>query len=98
MTGYEQDCLREVAKWLNEEPNKPAPTEAIATLCTALQVEMAKLRLLTSTARRKLAELEADGHLVCGLAIKRGETHGLITDFGKVLWWPASSNAEVKGD
>ena len=38
MTGYEQACLREVAKWLNEEPNRPAPTEAIATLCAVVLV------------------------------------------------------------
>lgn len=41
MTGYEQDCLREVAKWLNEKPSTPAPTEAIATLCAVVQVSEA---------------------------------------------------------
>jgi len=91
MTPDEEDALRTVAKWLNEEIGGPAPMKEMAVICAAMYAS--NPMLLTSVARRKLSELKEDGYRVNGLAIQRGEQHGLITDFGKVLWWPASSNA-----
>lgn len=96
MTGYEKDCLREVAKWLNEEPNKPAPTEAIATLCATVQVAETYAMdgwvgaLLTSTARRKWDELRNEGaELVRKYYVfdHPSKGAGQIDDFGKVTWW-----------
>ena len=101
MTGYEQDCLRVVAKWLNEKPSTPAPTEAIATLCAVVQVADAYCdagwlgALLTSTARRKWEELRAEG----AKFVRKSYTFdhpekgpGQIDDFGKVTWLQPSSN------
>ena len=78
MTGYEQDCLREVAKWLNEKPSTPAPTEAIATLCAVVQVSEAyiatvgrdveRLRKVADAARciRHWHDASNDGMIVSG--------------------------------
>lgn len=98
MTQDAQDCLREVSKWINERPNGSAPIEAMAKVCTALWIEMEKPGLLTGEARRKLSELEADGYTVCGLVLKRGEMHALITDLGNVQCWAESSDSSVNGD
>ncbi len=94
MKPEEEDALRTVAKWLNEEIGGPAPMQEMAVICAAMSAS--QTMLLTSTARRKLAELKEEGYRVNGLAIQRGEQHGLITDFGEVLWWLASSNAQVQ--
>jgi len=101
MTGYEQDCLHEVAKWLNEKPSTPAPTEAIATLCAVVQVSEAYINdgwlgaLLTSTARRKWGELRAEGAKFVRksyLFDHPTKGPGQIDDFGKVTWLQSSSN------
>ncbi len=103
MTGYEQDCLREVVKWLNEEPNRPAPTEAIATLCTVVQVSETYVKdgwlgaLLTSTARRKWQELRDEGAEFVRKTYRFDHPTkgaGMIDDFGKVTWLQSSSNAK----
>ena len=51
--------------------------------------------LATSVGRVKLAALLAEGYMVCGLAIKRGDEYGIVTDFGRVVW--LSSNDQGKG-
>ena len=43
--------------------------------------------LLTSSARRKWQELLAQGYRVNGRAFVKGKQQGLITDFGRVLWF-----------
>lgn len=59
--------------------------------------------LATSVARSKLNAMKEEGWRVTGMAVKRGDEYGLITDMGRVLWfddrdaahWKANHDAQV---
>lgn len=91
MAATVEEAARDVSKCLAERGGQGLDLRHVAMLVHHAQQPDNRIPM-GRVAERKLADLQAKGHTVCGVMIQRAEpdgtiTRGAVSDGGMVIWW-----------